>query len=831
MALFDTIRAGASGATDYEVQRSLRLNKSDGARLTRTLGSEGNKRKWTFSWWFKPTKLNETQVFILSQRTSSSNQCHIMISSDRIDFESGGGKGRVQTKGRFGDSNAWYHCVVFLDSDQSSSGDRLKIYINGNLAPYDVQTTVASGDHGMNNNTQQQIGAQASNNDLHYGGYLAEMNFIDGQAYDPTFFAETNSTTGQWVPKKYTGSYGSQGWYLNFSDNSSNTASTIGADSSGNGHNFTPVNISVSAGAGNDSLADTPTNNFATMNGLICERQQGGVVNYSNGNLDFTSSNGGSDYTRYPQAYSSIGARSGKWYCEFNVNAGGSSGSAGIGVANTGDFGAYTGSNPYSGFAPTAKVMTNTGELRGDDVASGGNAHYTNGDIIGVAMDLDNNKVYWHKNGTYYLSANPNTNTNGTTIPSANTDFNKGNGGYYVFTYGADNAHNMNGSANFGQRDFSYSIPTGYKTLCSQNLPEPTIFNYNKDYFGTKFYQGNGSQRNITGFNFSPDAVWLKKYSGGSSRSWQAFDILRGASKSLHQDGSGSQETNTNRLNAFLSNGYSIGSDDGGNGNGNDYVAWAWDAGSSTVTNTDGDISSQVRALPSAGFSVITYTGSAGSLSNPKTIGHGLGVKPTWIIMKNLTDGENWIVWIATNRTVGHAGGNAGGDKFFALNNATRLNNNFDSLFASQDATSSVWTLGGENVVNGTGKNYVAYAFTDVAGYSNTGVYVGNGNDDGSFVQTDFKPYFIIIKCSSQGEHWQVPIYPEEDNGELNSPSMKMLHPNLNNQGADLADSPSVKIYSNGFKITTNDTNVNGNNLIYWYYALAENPTKYTRGA
>ena len=226
MALFDSIRLGSSAAGDYDIERSLRFNDDDSPRLTRTLASDGNRRKWTWSCWFKPSNLGATQVFLLSQRSSSDNQCHIMLSSDKVDFESGGGKGRVQTNAVFRDVSAWYHLVLHLDSDNSTANDRVKIYINGVQQAVTISTTVATGDHGMNNNNQQQIGAQASTNDLFYDGYLAEVNFIDGQAYDPSYFADTNATTGQWNPKKYAGSYGSQGFYLNFSDNSGTTATT-----------------------------------------------------------------------------------------------------------------------------------------------------------------------------------------------------------------------------------------------------------------------------------------------------------------------------------------------------------------------------------------------------------------------------------------------------------------------------------------------------------------------------------------------------------------------------------------------------------------------------
>ena len=827
MALFDTIRAGAAGAGGgYEIERSLRFNDGDTAYLERT-ASGGNRRTWTYSVWIKLGQLGTVRhLFSRGTVLASPWFMSYMGVDDKFKVwflnQSIGVSQLSATQAVYRDPNAWMHFVVRCDTTQSTAADRLRVYVNGEQQIFETYAAPPQNyETEMNTAAVHSIGRQQQPNQ-YWDGYMAEFNHVDGQSLAPTSFAETNSTTGQWVPKKYTGSYGTDGFYLNFSDNSGTSSTTLGKDSSGNGNNWSPNNFSVSSGRGNDSLEDTPTNNFATLDARIGFRQSGGSVTFSNGNLDFVTSSSNTSYQRYPQAFSSLGARSGKWYCEFQVI---NMGSAGIGVANTGDFGGYTGSNPYAGFAPTAMIISNTGERRGDDSAEGGHSHYTTNDIIGVAMDLDNSKVYMHKNGTYYFSGNPSTGSNGISIPAPSTQ--SINGGYYVFTYGADNFSAANGAANFGQRPFSYTIPTGFQTLCTNNLPEPSIFNYNKDYFATHFYTGTGSNRSFSNLQFSPDLVWVKKRNGGSARSWQVFDVLRGAQQTLHTDSSGTSHSNSNRLSSFDSNGFSIGTsggDDGINANGAEYVFWAWEAGTSTVTNNSGSLSSQVRANPSAGFSVVSYTGGGGT----QTVGHGLGAKPSWIIIKNLGESEIWIVWIGSNRAVGHDGQTGGGQKYFSLDNSTRLNNNTDSLWNNTDATSTVWSMGGENVVNGNGKNYIAYVWANVAGFSDTGVYVGSGSDNGPCIRTDFKPYWIIIKCASQGEHWQVPIFFERDNGDRST--MRMLHPNLNNAEANLADSPSVQILSNGFKITTNDTNVNGSNLQYWYYASAENPTKYTRG-
>ena len=248
-------------------------------------------------------------------------------------------------------------------------------------------------------------------------------------------------------------------------------------------------------------------------------------------------------------------------------------------------------------------------------------AAYNTGDIIGVKLDMDNNTVDFAKNNSYQGSLSIST-TKGD--PSTN---------FFVFAMGGGKGGtNQTFEANFGASGFTYTPPTGFLALNSKNLAKSTI-QKGKKYMDIATWTGNSSQRNITGFEFSPDWVWLKKRSGGSSRSHQVFAIIRGARNLLHTDSNGSQN-NQLSMNAFNSDGFALeggSGDDGSNGSGNNYVGWAWDAGSSTVTNSTGNISSQVRANTTAGVSIVSYTGTGADA----TIGHGLGVTPSAIILKD----------------------------------------------------------------------------------------------------------------------------------------------------------------------------------------------------
>jgi hypothetical protein len=348
-----------------------------------------------------------------------------------------------------------------------------------------------------------------------YNGYMTEINFIDGSALDPTSFGEYNEDTGVWQPKAYTGSYGTNGFYLNFSDNSGVTSTTLGKDQAGS-NNWTPNNFSVTAGAGNDSLVDTPTT-YGTDTGV------GGEVrgNYCTwnplANLGLTLSNGNltNAYTTtlWTGTSATLAMDSGKWYFEYTVNATGSYTQIGVITVGkplpTGGFQLQNGTTFAWGYQTLGLVFH-----AGSDTSSGITSATTN-DVISVAVDIDAGKIWIGKNGTFFNSGNPAAGTNaaytnlsGAMIP-------------VVFSYGTES-----GDTNFGQRPFAYTAPSGFKALCTQNLPEPTIVD-GGEYFNTVLYTGDGAaSRSITGVGFQPDWVWVKTRSAVDNHN--VFDAVRG---------------------------------------------------------------------------------------------------------------------------------------------------------------------------------------------------------------------------------------------------------------------------------------------------------------
>jgi hypothetical protein len=548
-----------AGKKAYEIKRSLRFNDDDSAHLSRTPSSAGNRKTFTWSAWIKKGELGATQGRCFGGGVSGSDYFEIYFPSDdglRVIWYQGG-QTLTTTTAKFRDPSAWYHFVVAVDTTQSTAGDRIKMYRNNVLLERDSTNPSQNLDTSVNNTVEHNIGKYLTGGASYFDGYMAEINFVDGNAYDPSYFGETNVLTGQWNPKKYIGSYGTNGFYLNFSDNSGTTATTLGKDSSGNGNNFTPNNFSVSAGEGNDSVEDTPTNNFCTLNPLFMNGNETAGT-FSEGNLKLVTTG-----YEYGTALATFSIRYGKYYWEVK-QLGGSIGIHGI----------VRGSNPhrdvYVSYDPDGNLFgfgyQNNGSIKGTagtgtttnaNLATG-LATYTTNDIIGFASDISNGTLAIYKNNTLIY-----------TITGINDD----DWIPAISGYTSDGSY----SINFGQQAFSYTPPTGYKKLNSANLPDPTIKLPNK-HFDTLLWSGDGTaNRAITGLDFQPDWVWLK--SRTNSDYHQRHDSNRGASAGALFHVSAAEDPNY-PLDSFDSNGFTTSeAGDQQNTSGQNYVAWNWDAG------------------------------------------------------------------------------------------------------------------------------------------------------------------------------------------------------------------------------------------------------------
>jgi hypothetical protein len=517
--------------------------------------------------------------------------------------------------------------------------------------------------------------------------------------------------------------------------------------------------------------------NYCTWNPLIYRYAYANKAELTNGNLDALF-----DATAHGQfAYGTISVSTGKWYFEYLINNTGGGG-AGVGVAN------YDHANNLYSLERNYQYSGN--KSNGTSTPYG--ASYTSGSVIGVALDMDTGSLTFYKNGV----------SQGVAFTDLLTL-----GSVSIFGSG-DNSSNF--TINAGQRPFAYTAPSGFKALCTTNLPEPTIAD-GSTAMDVALYTGNGSTQTISGLNFSPDFVWIKPRSVATQHN--LYDAVRGATKALFSDFTDAEATVSNGLTAFNSDGFSLGSNQYVNDNAVTFVAWTWDAGSSTVTNTEGSITSQVRANASAGFSVVTYTG-AGSTSS--TIGHGLGVAPSFIIAKARTTASQVNSWRCYHRSLGAT-------QYLTLN-ATDAAGTFTD-WANTSPTSTLFYVGGTNTtfpVNESGINYVAYCFAPVAGYSSFGSYTGNGSTDGPFVYTGFRPRWILYKRTDDTGYWL--LVDALRNGF--NPDNNTLCPNL----SDAEDPTDVlDILSNGFKLRVTGSSSNASGGTYIFAAFAENPFQYAR--
>jgi hypothetical protein len=744
MTLFPSFFVNKTGG--YEIEQSLRFDGSE--FLSWTPSSSGNFQTWTVSTWIKNCTTSDSSTRgIFGVYTHSFLQLYFSTQAIQV---WDGTVSRGTTSAYFRDPSAWYHVLYKCDSNS------LRLYINNQL----VFGPTATSNSGFNRNLQHVIGR--GNNTTGFKGYIAEHHQIDGTALDPTDFGEYDDN-GVWRPIAYTGSHGTNGFYLTFDPSATNG---IGHDHSGNGNNFTPTGFTTS-GTGTDVVSDTPTTNWCTLNPL----DAGTTGLLSDGNLIFNLGSG-TDYT----VRATQGMSSGKWYAEWTYNSGVNSY---VGIASY----AASLNAHYLGQDQYGYAYDHAGDKYNNNSGTSYGSAYTHGDVIGIAFDADAGNLTFYKNGT----------SQGTAFTGL-SDF------PYFFAHGANNC---NGTFNFGQRDFEYTPPTGFKALNTANLPAPDIADGSAN-FNTVLYTGNGSTQSITGVGFQPDLVWIKSRSAANWHGW--YDAVRGASTKLSSNYNGAEFT-VSGVSSFNTDGFSLGSDGGENQSGATFAAWNWLAANGTSSNTDGSITSTVSANPSAGFSIVTYSGNATN----NTVGHGLGVAPSMIICKkrNVEAGD-WGVY--------HAG--IGATKYLILN-TTAGQGTASTVWQDTPPTATTFAVGTSSLVNQTSRDFVAYCFAEVEGYSKFGSYTGNGSTDGPFIYTGHRSRWLMIKAVSGITGNWVIFDTERD---TDNPAITQLWSNLSSSESALSGQP-VDILSNGFKIRTNDSAMNYNtSSTYLFVSFAEHP-------
>tara|TARA_A100001201_G_scaffold3792_1_gene8326 strand:- start:249 stop:2663 length:2415 start_codon:yes stop_codon:yes gene_type:complete len=782
---------GGAGASSFVIEKSLRWHKADSAFLSKDFGSGGNRRTFTISVWVKRHLLGQNNYFIAARDGTAGENASIRIKSSTdafyfLDQNQSTNFILLESDAKFRDLSAWYHFVVAVDTTQGTASDRVKAYVNGVELP--LTGTYPNQNHNctISDDIQHTIGRRTKNTGAYeYGdGYLADWYYIDGSALDPTDFGAFDSS-GVWQAAAYTGTYpGNSCHLLDFANES-----TIGHDSSGNNNDFSSSNFSTSAGFNNDVLFDSPTNGSQSDTGaggevtgnyaVINPNDQRGTDNgtISDGNLEYAQSSTGGRTLR-----ATIGVSSGKWYWEFKHVGG----NATHGIAkNSADLGSYAGTDNDG-----ISWFVGGNIYRNGSTSTYANKTYAVNDIIGVALDMDNGTLTYYKNGSDQGTAA--TGLTGTWFPA----------------FGTSNVSVVSLEANFGQRPFAYNAPSGFKALCTTNLTPSTVAD-GRDYFDAKLWTGNSTdQRAITGYQFSPDLVYIKRRN--ATYGGIMMDTVRGLNSGhagvLYTNATNAEDTGaTSSIRSFNSDGFNLGTDGGINYSGSTYVGWAWDAGSSSPSdNTDGDITSSVKVNASAGFSIGTFTGT----SSVSEVGTGL-TDTKFVILKNRSSASNWVVYHTL----------ADGSYDYMYLNLTNAN----ASSSLSHTMTNTFKVGTNTDTNASGDDYVFYAFSPVAGYSAFGSYEGLGGTGNPFIYTGFAVKFLMVKRIDTSNNWGI---NDAVRNTYNPASNALFADNTNSEDA----TRHVDLLSNGFKLRNSSPIYNSSGGDYIYMAFASNPLQANGG-
>ena len=722
------------------IANSVIFNDGDSAYLDRTFGS-GNQKIWTMSFWVKRCTLGTGQR-IISRRTGGGSTTATMgfLSSNTFDFYDPSNGSQYITNRTFEDTSKFYHFLIRYEASNATAADRLQIYVDGDLQTFGTTGSISDANGNFNAAVTHAIGKYQYNNSEYLDAYLAEVNWIDGTNYGPETFGVTDPLTGRWIPKTLSGiTYGTNGFRLKFQD-----SSALGNDTSGNTNDLASTNLSAS-----DQTTDSPTQNHATIDSGSASNTS---MSFSEGNLKVSMNNA------YPgNVLGTLGASSGKYYWEVTISGTGSSANGyatGIGAPE------WSGLNSDAGgvSTPFSTFIDSRGSFLHNGTSTSNSTTFTAGDVISIALNLDDSEISYFKNNTIVGSAQP--------LVEGQT--------YFPFFKNSTTVADLRYTPNFGQKSWNYTPPTGFVALQQDNLPE--------------------TAKGISGL------VWTKNRDATDNH--QLYDSSRGKQLSLASNTTSGEATVTDGLQKFLAGGQQIEDDVSINTAGESFVSWNWTAnGGSTSSNTDGSITSTVQANTTAGFSIVQYTGN-GSVS---TVGHGLSSAPEWVLVKaRSTDtGDGFSVQHVST-----------GTDFYDLSKTNARNSN--TVVWNSVPTSTVFSIGTATGTNTNSATYLAYCWHSVDGFSKFGSYTGNGSTDGPFIYTGFKPRFLIVKSTATG-NWN--MFDSARN--TFNPVKLQLYTDTTEVDYDLGARGS-DFLSNGFKLrqeTGYGSNNSGQDYIYMAFA------------
>ena len=736
------------------IQRSLSCDGGDSPKMTRTFGTNTSNTTKTISFWMKRGSLGSTEGMqnIFCTALSGYIEGRLRINTDdTLQFEdrdaSGGtSDGRRQTSAKLRDTSSWYHIILALDSTQGTEADRAKIYINGTQATISADRTISQNYSFsfMRSSAENYVG-EGTNEGSHLDAYLAEVNFIDGQQLDPSYFGFTDSQTGMWMPKRYEGTYGNNGFHLEFKDNSS--TSTLGKDTSGNGNDFTTNGFSVTAGKDDDSMFDTPTNNFPTFN--LSNRSSGPTI--SKGNLrmyynykpaskttrtTFRFPKSGKFYYEWQNEESS--SNPGRWQSTIGNVVDIATNSVDINASNNANFVSYSyGGSIWNGTTHVSSSWDGTTRSWYSPERAAWAVDCDTGNIWLGRVASDGTTQWWASDGS--ATGNPSKFLN----PTCAIDKDKSHEYAPIACWHEGGGASSTAFAiniNFGQHSFLGTIPDGFKTLSSANIqPDPsinTIVRPQKNFDTSLYSNGGGSAVNVDTLEFKPDLIWVKSRNATADNG--LYDSVRGENNRISSNLTQDDSSVTGPVQA--NSGFSVAGtsyyNPSGSAGASTFVAWCWKAGGNSNTfnidgvgyataaaaGLDGGAATPTGASVNtkAGFSILKYNGTAN-----QSISHGLSKAPELTIEKELSNSTAWTV------------------------TTTEIDGSLDYLYLNTTDAKANYTVDvptSSLVDIGRNNECIMYMWHSVPGYSKIGNFTGNGSADGSYVHLGFKPAYNIEK-------------------------------------------------------------------------------------
>ena len=843
--------SAAADFYDYQITRSLRFNGTDQALEKTWSTAASNDDAKAISVWIKRSGASDTNSGIGSTTNTKIcsandfNQLEINTNnptgySDNFGYIFNSGNNANWSKMKLRDPSAWYHLVWIWNSDESTDTDRVKVYLNGESMGTINSSTYwnnKAGDPFPSSGLDTTFGK--SGNEMHiaryqyddggwWGGQMADFIMIDGTA-SISDFGETKN--GVWKPVDPSGlTFGNNGFWLKFTN-----TSNPGEDFSGNDNDFTTIGT-IST---HDFLTDTPTfnsssngGNFSTLNPLA----KGSYATLSEGNLRASGSSADGSYIPSTMAF-----ETGKWYCEF-LCVSRLEGWPYVSIFDYANqaYSTTTGSNYAIRYQADDDLESNTGGPISNfgtiTLDTTGLTTYTDDDIIGIHLDCDNKKVWFSKNGSFFNSGDPSAGTNPQATWTGTPTIAFMGAAYqnydYIMNFGQDGTFAgektaQGNSDDTGYGNFYYAPDTGFLAMCSGNLSAAGADPVQEkqpvnNYFQAITYTGDGNNGHSLTTKLAAASFWGKNRTTGAAtptRWWNTTGNNFGTGAELYvqfdQASYGASSATYQGVSNISATNVDVGNVGYINVSSSSYVAYLIGvAGAGAVTDTSGDIDSVRFTDADAGISIMDYTGSG---TNGHTVPHGLGVKPSFVIIKNSTDSNSsaWRVW-----------SDAYGDyNDYGVLNTTGAWQTSSGIFSS-DPTTTMLPLASGETQNNSSQTYMAWVFANTEGMVKAGTYVGNGSGtDGTFVYTGFRPAFLMVKKTTSN-NWRI-----QDNArDPYNPAYHMLVPNSNAPEDAYTDGTDYNDFlSNGFKVARGGdaANWNASGSTYIYLAFAEMPFKY----